>query len=319
MKLQKGKGEREMGSVFAVQVTTGLEIKAKEMLELVIQKANETLIKGIYALETHTNIISKKTQGSEVEKGITQKELSDHLERQELRARITNKRRQLDSIERYNTDKYIQLKQEYRTRINELEARFNEIGKSSKKIHSVMSGYILIELTQNSTYLPNQLWHLINSVPIVNKILSVNPIPEEELEWFATCLEEALEPQVEVMLNTELEYEEEVEQESDILRQINNKETKKCEEVHLLDKLNEVKLSVVEKVRKLVEERKCNPFLDRVKCFVRRNTEIIIMPLHYLEKLYTEEELQFIGERISAKDFLKRLKRMSVNMEVARC
>ena len=194
-----------MGSVFAVQVKTGSEIMAKEMLELVFQKANDTLVKSIYALETHTRVIETGMDSFDQSDDFVQNQISEHLEKKELRTRITNKRRQLEVIERYNTEEYNELKKEYKSKINALEKEFKQLSNSKTKIKSVISGYILVELVQNSTYLPNHLWSLIKSVPLVNRILSVNPIPEDELEYFATCLEESLEPQVEVALNKELD------------------------------------------------------------------------------------------------------------------
>lgn len=160
---------------------------------------------------------------------------------------------------------------------------------------------------------------MIKSVPLVNRILSVNPIPEDELEYFATCLEESLEPQVEVALNKELDYDKLIEKESKLLSQINAKETNKDEENRLLEKLDELRLSVVEKVRTLIEQNKTNPFLDKIRCFVRRKKEVVSMPFRYLEELYADEEIRFIGERINAKDFLERLENKLGNREVLQC
>src|SRR5690625_2921511 len=48
-----------MGSMFAIQVKTGSETKVKEMLKYVLESASYDLVKGIYANETHTKIISE--------------------------------------------------------------------------------------------------------------------------------------------------------------------------------------------------------------------------------------------------------------------
>lgn len=309
-----------MGSVFALQVRTGFEIKAKEMLKHVIRQTNETLVKGIYALETHTEIINKDTDLKSVEE-INREDDLFHLRKQELRTSITNRRRQLDSIERYNTTEYNDLKEKYKDEINQLERQFNQIGRSSKKVHSVMSGYILLELIPKSKYLPNHLWHLIKSVPLVSNILSTSPIPDEEMEFFAERLEETLEPKAEIEFGEKLDHSEIDVIESEILTRINEENTKKETQDDLINKIDKKTVSIVEKVRDIIKSKKKTSLTNNIKTFVRRSKQIVVIPLRYLKEMYTNKEIQFVGDQICSKDFLSRLKRLlnQLGQEVIKC
>lgn len=299
-----------MGSVFAIQVRTGLETKAKEMLKHVLIKTNETMVKAIYALETHTEFINGNSEVVNVN-AITENDISEHLTKESYRSAISNKRKQLEAIERYDTPKYNEMKNLYEKEINILESKLTQLKSTTKSLHSVLSGYLLIELEQNSTYLPNRLWHLIKSVPLVSKILSTDPIPEEEMEQFISNLDEVLVPQVEISFEKEVDFEEVNKMQCKVLEEVNQKGISKEEEEALIDKIDNIKLSVVEKVKKIIESKPENPLFNKIKAFIKRKREVVSMPLRLLENLYTDNELQFIGKTINGKDFLYRLSNLS--------
>lgn len=295
-----------MGSVFAVQVRTGYETKTKELLKYALKRANDVMIKGVYALETYTEFIKKDTE-SFSSGHVNSEDLDSHLKKEHYSTSINNQRLQLEAIERYNSPDYEKIKQDYRNDINQLQREATKIRKKSKTLHSVLRGYILIELEQNSRYLPNHLWQLVNDVPTVHRILSTDPIPEEEIDFFFDRLVETMKPEVEIEFGKELNYEEVHEYQSEMLKKVNKKGTSREEQVELLDKIDEFKLSVVQKTREFLENKPVNPFFSKIKAFFKRKKEVVIMPLHYLEILYTPEELNFIGQTIKSKDFLQRL------------
>ncbi|MEN1969708.1 transcription termination/antitermination NusG family protein [Lentibacillus sp. N15] len=293
-----------MVAVFAIQVRTGLEIKAKEMLKHVFGQANEFLVKGIYALETYTEFINSQTNTIDTKAEINEGDISSHLIKDRYRSAITNLRLQLEAIERYNSPEYENKKSVYRQQIRQLENEMTTIKKTSKSLHNVMSGYILVELEHNSTYLPKNIWHLIKNVPFVNKILSTTPIPEEEMRCFINNLEEITLPEAEINFGKQTDEETIDEVQAKSLTELNQKETTKEWQNKLLDRIDDINVSVVEKIKTLLENK---PVLHKVKAFVKRSAEIVSMPLHYLEKLYTNEELQCIGQRLNKKNFLHRL------------
>lgn len=296
-----------MRSVYAVQVRTGFESKAKEMLKHVLLNANEKLVKGIYALETYTAFISNKTNSVDTDYSVTEEDISNHLRKGFYQSEISNLRMQLEIIEPYNTPEYDDIKKGYREEVNRLERKVEQIRSATKTIHSVMPGYILVELKNNATYLPDRIWHLIKSVPFVNRILSTAPIPEHEMQSFISNLDKILEPEVEIEFGKEVDHEEVREVQSEILEEINSKEISKEDEQSLLEKIDQIQFSVVEKAKEIIANKPSNPFFRKIKAFVKRKKEVVSLPLSYLAELYTETELRFIGKRIEAKDFLLRL------------
>lgn len=301
-----------MGAVFAIQVRTGFEVKAKEMLKHVLLQSNVQDVKGIYALETYTEFINAETKSVDRD-SINEEDISNHLLKERYSSAITNKRLQLEAIDRYDSPEYRSIKKQYKKEINELQRKVSELRKRTKSIHSVMSGYLLIELKSSVTYLPDLLWSLIKSVPLVSKVLSMNPIPADEVKQFFYKLKDALVPDIEIQFGKELEYDEIDKIETKLLEKVNEKGTTKEEQERLFDQMDDYRLSVVEKIKSLLQKKKekpVNPFLQKINAFIRRKKEVVSMPLHYLENLYTHEELKFIGERINSKDFLNRLDRL---------
>lgn len=309
-----------MGSVFAVQVETGFEIKAKEMLSHVFKKDKDSLVKSIYALETHTELL-KENQNRSINSELTEDDIQNHIKRKEIRAQITNKRRQLETISRYNTKKYKQIKAEYRKEINELEKKFKNIGCGKKKIKSVLSGYLLIELKVNSLKLPAYLWHMIKDVPLVRQILSLNPIPEHELEIFAKTLEEALEPKVEFALQSDPNEEEILATQSKLVKKLNHEKHTREQETTIINKIDSAKEKILEKVKSFLRSKKKEnaSSLNKIKLFTAKNQQIVNLPLSVFYILYPNKEVQFISGRVNSKDFLYRLKKVFLGKEVTKC
>ena len=303
-----------MNAVFAVQVRTGYEIKAKEMLCHVLKEKNDQLVKSVYALETQTEVINESS-GEYNTTTPTDKEIKEYLEKKEKRALITNKRRQLEAIKNYSMEMYEELKRDYLDEINELEKEIKNTG-SKKKIKSVLSGYILVELKLNAERLPDHLWHLIKSVPLVQSILSRVPIPEHEVDAFAKRLDEILEPEVEFSLENDITEERIEEIRNELIIEFRKKRRKKKHSetlrIRVIEKYDEMKKGVIYKVREFLHLKKNkNSLINKIKIRENKNQLKVNMPLHVFKALYPNFEIRFIRGRVQAKDFLDRLLNLS--------
>src|SRR5699024_5879007 len=149
-----------MGAVFAISVRGGREIIAKERLKQKFLERNEPLIKGIYALETHTEFIGNINQDTEF--GVNENDIATHLLKEQYRSAINSKQSQLEVIQRYDTKEFESIKKQYREEISLLQKKLAEARSKSKNLHSVFQGYILVELHLDSKYMPNDIYHLIN-------------------------------------------------------------------------------------------------------------------------------------------------------------
>lgn len=301
-----------MGSMFAIQVRTGSETKAKEMLKYVLESANYDLVKGIYANETHTKVISANEEESlslnDFE--IVEEDIYSHLKKQSIRNAITNKRQQLEAIGRYTGSDYQKLKRYYQEKINELENQLKEVKSNSKEVASVLSGYILLELKWNSLYLPDELYHLIKKVPLVQSVLSFNPIPEEEVEYFFNNM---LEEKIEIIFDEELSYEEIKEKQKEILIMLNDKKNADLQAKEVLEEcLDNLHINVVKKVKTLLnkKENQPNPLLSKVRAFVSRGRRRISMPLKLFKLLLSDREISLQKFRLSEKEFIDRFNRL---------
>lgn len=298
-----------MSSIYAIQVRTGFEIKVKEMLEFVLQKANETRILNIYALHTKTKIISQNSENAHTDTD-SESNIEKHFLKKQYALSIKNKREQLKVIERYRNPEYEEIKKQYKKEINELQRKLALLKKEDDtQIRTVLKGYILIELKDTITYLPNQLWQLIKSVPHISRILSRHPIPEDEVANFWTNLDDELSPEVEIYFDEVMEEKEIEKEETKLLKQINDKKTNRHIQKELLRKINELRKSFADKVRGILQA-KPNPFTTKIKTFNKRKREVVAMPLKCLKLLYTENEIKTIRQGIDSYDFLNRLKKL---------
>src|SRR5699024_4036364 len=149
-------------------------------------------------------------------------------------------------------------KVEAKKEINQLEKEVREIKKSSKSLKSVIRGYILIELTMDSIYLPDYLWSFIKELKM--GIPSKYSIPEYELEQFFNTLSDYLEPEVILSFEKEKTYEEVEAEQKELLTQLNNKEIDKDEKQEVENKLDELHVSVVDKINEFLVNQPVNNF-----------------------------------------------------------
>lgn len=302
-----------MGSMFAIQVKTGSETKAKEMLKYVLESANYDLVKGIYANETHTKVISENDHENSFlldDFDIVEEDIQSHLQKESLRNAITNKRHQLEALERYSGSDYEKLKNYYKQEINQLEKELKEIRNNSKEVASVLCGYILVELKWNSLYLPDELYHLINQVPLVQSVLGFDPIPQEEVEFFFSNI---IEENIEIVFEEELTYEEIKEKQERLLIMLNDKEDTNDEKKETIkEELDNLHINVVEKIKNFLENNETQPnsLLSKVKAFVKRGRKRVSMPLKLFKSLLSEDEVKRGEVKLSERDFIDRFSRL---------
>lgn len=304
-----------MGAVFAIQVRTGQEIKAKEMLKHVFVNAGESLVKGIYALETHTEFINNNRDDVNLEFEITEQDIATHLSKERYRTAISNKRAQLKAIERYESKEYIEIKRQYRNEIYELERKLLNLRVKSKHLHSVLKGYLLIELHWNSTYMPNHLWHLIKSVPLVQNILSEFPIPKEEFNQFISNLDSALEPEVIISIDKENDVERTEEIVKDLLTEANAKSTKEKRKEEIFKQIDDLYYCAAEKIRSIISNTS-NNLLKKIKIYISRGYETISMPISLLNKVYKPVEIKELSKGLDKKDLVSKIQSLSSPREV---
>lgn len=299
-----------MGAVFAVQVRTGFETKAKDMLKYVFTNHRVDLVRGIFANETHTEFISDKTNNVSDEFIVTEEDIANHLQKERILSAINNRRQQLDIVNRYNDEEYESIKIAYRKEIRELEKQVQSIRGKSKAIHSVLSGYILIELELNSTYLPNELWHMIKSVPYVQSILSTDPIPEDEINRFFDRIGEITEPEVNITFEKEKTYDEIKKEQEELLIEINKENSNVNETEKLEEELDNLHLNIVDKVVSYINNKPVNDYLSKIKAFIKRNRKTVTMPKSIFCELYGEDERTRISRFLSSKDFIDRFNKL---------
>lgn len=304
-----------MGAVFAIQVQSGKETVAKEQMKQRITMMNEKQIKSIYSLETFTEVINKDTDGVN-ELKITEQDIATHLQKERYRSSINNIRLQLESLDRYTSEKYEQIKNRYKKEINGLKHEMNMNTKNSKNIHSVMKGYLLVELNQEDEFMPNDVYHFIKDTPSVVSVLSTISIPTEEMDYYISNLNKLVEPEAVIEIEEQAEGEVVDEKVSELLHEANKVETTKSEQIELFEEIDELQLSVVEKTKELVEEKPLNSLLSKVKAFISRKKEMVSMPMNMFLDMYTDIEIENFGREMKKKDFLNRLERL-VSRKVA--
>jgi hypothetical protein len=296
-----------MGAVYAVQVRTGSEIKAKEMLKRVLSNANDQFVEKIFALETKTLLGNNLVDTSDV---VTEEDIRNHLVKEELNSYVTNKRTQLEAIERYNDESYEQVKEDYKQSINSVQKELVKYRKKPK-VSSVLNGYILIELKETLEMIPNSLIGLITSVPYISRVLN-QAIPEYEVNSFFESVENQTMAQAEINFGQEVDYETYDQMEKEALQEVNLKDTTEEKKKKLFDQLDDYRENILDKVKKVLKKKKeKQPMLQTVNAFIKRKRVIIHIPIALLKQLYVNDELQFLKGRIKSKDFLHRLERFA--------
>lgn len=300
-----------MGAFFAIQVRTGSEIKAKEMLSFVLRKEQYPHVKGIYALETFTEVINENSKLDEVGTELSNEEIETDLRKKELRSLITNKRRQLEVIKRYNTKMYKQVKETLSNEIRELEKEFQNLTTKKRKIKSVLSGYLLIEIRYNFHRLPEYLFHLIKEVPLVQRVLSLDPIPEHEIKVFAEHIDEVIEPEIEFTLEEDLSEEEILAIQSELVKKLNFNELTKEEEANIIQKIDSVKERMIDKIINFLNQKKEHQDLNKIQIITKRRKNIVHLPLKIFKNICGNKQLMFNKGKVVSRDFLYRLEKIA--------
>src|SRR5690625_263854 len=295
-----------MGAVFAIQVPSGKEILAKESIKQHIAMKNEKQIKSIYSLETYTEIVSEETSGIN-DFSITEHDIAMHLTKERYRSSINNIRLQLESLDRYTSEEYEKIKTKYKREINGLKNEMHEYTKQSKAVHSVMKGYLLVELNQTDEFMPDDVYHFIKNTPNVVSVLSTISIPAEEMDYYISNLSKLVEPEVIISIDEEADVVEIEEQVSELLHEANQKEKTQKEQLEIFEEIDDLQLSVVEKTKQLIKEKPLNSLLSKVKAFIKRKTEMVSMPLSLFLDMYTRHEIENFGKEMKKKNLLNRL------------
>ncbi|QKY69439.1 transcription termination/antitermination NusG family protein [Lentibacillus sp. CBA3610] len=282
---------------FAVQVSTGSEIAVKEMLKDVLHQSGDDTVTSIYALETYTRTAHPLDD-------LTTTDITNHLYVQRLQENLSNLRFAYNQMQDYKDTETIDLMEAYRQQIKDLTSRLKEYRHHSKKIESVLKGYILIELDTNFHYLPKHLWHLIKAIPKVTGFPSRMNIPQHEINAFFEEVEMSAE--VEVKFNELLSYDEHVQRQSELLHQAN--QTNNPEESQtMVNQLDDMNTDVTAEINAMKQTE--HPMMQRVKTFIKNKRTTVSMPAFLFRHMYYDEGDDGLppAELKSSSDFIHRL------------
>lgn len=293
---------------FVVQVRSGAEIEVKEMLNTVLNRAGDSMVKAIYAMETFTEIIRDDNTAVDLSE-LNTSDISEHLYVKRIQAGLNNLRIACDKLKEYKDANSLALLETYKDSIRELSKDLREVRKNTKKISSVISGYILVELNVDFYYFPDNLWHLVKSVPNVTGIPSKYNVPQEEIDAFFQQVD--ITPEVEMQFEEILSSEEFVEARNEILHEA-NKVVGTVEEKDLLEKIDIIATKVVDSVNEMKNDiDSSNPIMrnvERCKAFIRRKRQTVVVPMDLFLALYNEIEIQNLIPAQSSFAFLKRFR-----------
>lgn len=286
---------------FAIQVHTGSEIQVKEMIKNLLETRYVNHgVKAIYAMETCTGFVSKEKQNLNIE-DINNDDVTDHLYLQRMSSGLSNLRNQYESLKRHK-DAEKSLLDTYREQILVLANEIKSFRQKTKKISSLLKGYILIEIEQKFWTFPAQLWHVIKSVPKVVQILK-HSISEFEIKSFFEKVE--MSPQVEIEFDVLLDIEDVTKIENEMLEQANNV-VGTAEEKQILEQIDELNVFVAEEVETMKDEVTEESLFDRLKVFIRNKKEVVLIPYSLFKVLY--KNIRDIRSCVNKIDFLNRLK-----------
>lgn len=306
-----------MGSVFAVSVQSGKEILAKEMLLRKFVESNESLIKGIYALETHTKFIKLK-ENKEICKNsvrIDESDVSTHLQMERYRTAINSKESQLKALNRYQSQEHKDDKKRYRKEIKLLRKKMTELRKSSRNIHSVLKGYILIEFNLNSEYMPGHIYHLINETIYVNSVLSTMPIPHDEFNQFISNMDKLVEPEIVIELEKEKDVQKINNMISSLINEYNQKATNKDRKREIEEKIEELQFDTTKEIKKSISNN--SELKQKIKTFTRRGQKKVSMPFSTFEKMYNDKEIEEVSHKgVDKEDLVTRVEQLSLFEDV---
>ncbi|WP_203249280.1 transcription termination/antitermination NusG family protein [Sporosarcina beigongshangi] len=293
---------------FVVQVRSGAEIEVKEMLNTVLNRAGDSMVKAIYAMETFTEIIRDDNTAVDLSE-LNTNDISEHLYVKRIQAGLNNLRIACDKLKEYKDANSLVLLETYKDSIRELSKDLREVRKNTKKISSVISGYILVELNVDFYYFPDNLWHLVKSVPNVTGIPSKYNVPQEEIDAFFQQID--ITPEVEMQFEEILSSDAFVEARNEILHEA-NKVVGTVEEKVLLEKIDIIATKVVDSVNEMKSDiDSSNPIMrnvERCKAFIRRKRQTVVIPMDLFLALYNEIEIQNLIPAQSSFAFLKRFR-----------
>lgn len=189
----KHEGGLEM-SFFAVQVKSGQEIEAKEMLKAVFSKLKSIEVKAIYALESFTHVVQQGKAADKLSECLDDNDILEYLQAKRVRENLRNLRTAYAEMPEGHGEMTM-MQESYEQEMKEQTKSLKE-NKPSKRLSVVLKGYILLELTEDVFELPRTIWQAVMSVSKVSSILSPYCIPEEEVEQFFETID--LTPSVEI-------------------------------------------------------------------------------------------------------------------------
>lgn len=255
---------------FVIQVRTGAEIEVKEILKTVLLRSGDSMVKAIYAMETYAEIIREDNTYVDLSPLDTE-DITDHLYVKRIQAGLNNLRTACDNLKVYKDAKSLALLDSYRDNIRELSKELRDARKGTKKISSVLTGYILVELNVDFYYFPDNLWHLVKSIPNVTGIPSKYNIPQEEVDAFFHQID--VTPEVEMEFEELLSDDEIIVVRNELLHEANTvvgtlEEIDFLEEIdsldtNLLDYIEDIKVAIVptNPMKKVVD--RCKAFIHR--------------------------------------------------------
>lgn len=302
------------GSYFVLQVRTGFEIEAKEMLKVVLKKSGDTTVKAIYAMEKHSQLIEDNDVIDVAE--LKNEQITEYLKIRRIQSGLNNLRRSCQELKQTRDVETLSLLDSYRQNIRELTQELKDLRKSSKKVESVMNGYILVELNQSIPYFPANLWHLMKTVPKVIGMPSKNNIPEEEIEHFFQMID--MSPEIELELDEYLKPEEYDEIKNELLYKANQVIGTE-EEKQILERIEELPIDFEEEVQDVLKMAATNDhaavspkgltkMLGTIKLYVAQKKLRIKMSHSLFELLYIENATKILTGISRRKEFIERLR-----------
>lgn len=295
---------------FAVQVHTGAEIKVKEKLEFLLNKHSwKHDVKAVYALETYTELVNENKTSFDFSE-LDNKDICEFMQLQRMRMGLANLRQQYVALKRH-TETEISLVNTYKEKICELTSEIKDFRQRTKQVTSLLKGYILVEIQQNFWKLPNELWHLIKSVPQVVNILK-NSIPDYEIKSFFNKIK--VTPEIELELDNILSLDEINEIENELLEKANEIVGTK-QEKEILEQIDELHVNIETEVETIAQSipvySPIKNLVSKVNTYMRYKKEIVLMPIVLFKQMYKDIETHFTKKLLNKNDYLSRLRKLA--------
>lgn len=285
-------------SFFAIQVKSGQEVDTKEMIKSVFGKTREFQVKGIYALETFTQILGKESKSEELSDFFDNSDVMDYLHTKRTKENLSNLRVAYAGIDPVDdSDETKRMRESYQKEIAQQSEELKNANCHGRSIQSVLKGYILLELKEDLFEIPKRVWHLINSIPKVIGVVSSYSIPDEEIEQFFEQID--LMPAVEVCApETEEKDEEEQLHEANMAGIDLQTEGDERPEASVAEQLDELK--------ELTDTKSpLQSMFEKCRSFIRGKREVLSFPVPLLAYIYKRQHASFEQE-IQDSDFVRR-------------